>query len=636
MKTRRMVTAAMVLALAISAVIVMTASAAGASASTKITLKPQQHKLISLGKTRFSPTAKAPARSTTKDVNLNVDRPIPGKAIKTLGPNGGGGGIPTVPPQNVATLPAGHLKATRGLNAFDTWQVEGQVFQPPDQGLCAGNGFVFEMVNDAVAVYDSNMNKLTADMSLGPFFGIPIDAGGGDPKCYFDPDSKQWFATQIAYGAAVGPQGPKAVPFDIFVLVAVSMTQDPRLGWNVYALDVTFDCPDPEEFAPCLGDQPLIGANRDAFFISTNDYSYFLNGYWGTNLYVFDKTALVAGSLGSLVNVAYIPVGQKLETPDGECTGTVNTCWYTLQPAFTGDKGNWDNRHGGIEYFLSALDFFGAGDTRVALWALDNTQSIHANPGSWSFDIHETTLNSEMYITPLDFSPQKNDGLIPFGKVYFGATKAGPIQPNDDRMQQVYQGPTHVLWGGINTGLNEPFPRSGGAGQVLEYHNGIAYWGVRPSWNMAGDLLGNILTQGYVAPRHEDVVFPSIAVTQLGRGAMTFSLTSGKRYPSAAYTMVNMAGHSDIFVSNAGMSSYDGSCEYNPACGDSFGSGLRPRWGDYSAAVLMNGRIYMATEYIQTRDCDETAYLDEGPFPTCGDTRSWRQNWGTALQRVSP
>ncbi len=36
------------------------------------------------------------------------------------------------------------------------------------------------------------------------------------------------------------------------------------------------------------------------------------------------------------------------------------------------------------------------------------------------------------------------------------------------------------------------------------------------------------------------------------------------------------------------------------------------------------------------RDCNVKEYESEGDFPTCGDTRAWKQNWGTAIDKVKP
>ncbi|MGB8646579.1 MAG: hypothetical protein WCF84_15170 [Anaerolineae bacterium] len=621
MRSRKTLTSAVVLALLLCVALVMTASAAPPPLG-KTQIQAQPHALKSIGTTRFAPSRKAPATNKPDAPRYNLNRAVPGKVNKTKTSAPAAPFFPTVKPSAVANTLPGHLSANPGLNAYDTWQANAAVFQPPDQGLCAGNGYVLEMVNEVAAVYDANLEKITGDMSLADFFQLSEDNTGGDPKCYFDPGTKRFFATEIGYGPGENPPGgvPSTVTdVSTFVMVAVSATQDPRLGWYIYALDTTFDCPSISN-APCLPDQPLIGANRDAFFISTNDFQLEGPDFYGTNLYLIDKPAVVAGSLGFLVNVAYWPVGQNIPTPD---EGGI---WYTLQPAFSANTADWDNRQGGTEYLLSALDFFNQGDNRLALWAMTNTQSIHASPINWNLTLDGTLVSSENYIIPYDFSAQKYDGLIPFGQVYFGATAAGPIQPNDDRMNQVMY-TNHILWSGVNTGLMQSFKTG------PEYHNGIAYFGVRPMWTLQGGLTYAWVKQGYVSPMHEDVLFPSIAMAPNNVGAMVFTITGPNRYPSAAYTMMTTAGAGAINVANAGMSTYDGSCEYNPACG---GGSLDPRWGDYTAAVVMNQHVYMATEYIQTPDCGVAAYLSEGPYSTCGDTRSWRQNWGTALDRVWP
>src|SRR5579859_4087506 len=43
--------------------------------------------------------------------------------------------------------------------------------EPPDQGLCTGNGFVMESVNDVLAVYDTHGNTLKGPIDLNTFYG---------------------------------------------------------------------------------------------------------------------------------------------------------------------------------------------------------------------------------------------------------------------------------------------------------------------------------------------------------------------------------------------------------------------------------------------------------------------------------
>ena len=46
--------------------------------------------------------------------------------------------------------------------------------EPPDQGLCAGNGFILESVNSALRVFNANSGApLTPVLTLNDFYGFP-------------------------------------------------------------------------------------------------------------------------------------------------------------------------------------------------------------------------------------------------------------------------------------------------------------------------------------------------------------------------------------------------------------------------------------------------------------------------------
>src|ERR1700760_2494184 len=66
--------------------------------------------------------------------------------------------------------------------------------EPPDQGLCAGNGFVLESTNDVLRVFNSAGNAVVGVVSLNQFYGYApaINRTTGaygpsitDPSCYF-------------------------------------------------------------------------------------------------------------------------------------------------------------------------------------------------------------------------------------------------------------------------------------------------------------------------------------------------------------------------------------------------------------------------------------------------------------------
>jgi hypothetical protein len=76
---------------------------------------------------------------------------------------------------------------------------------------------------------------------------------------------------------------------------------------------------------------------------------------------------------------------------------------------------------------------------------------------------------------------------------------------------------------------------------------------------------------------------------------MTFTLVGGNYFPSAAYTPIDAVnGAGEVHIAGPGAGPQDGFTEY-PA----FGAPVRPRWGDYSAAVAdTDGSIWLAVEYI--------------------------------------
>src|SRR5262249_54975448 len=45
--------------------------------------------------------------------------------------------------------------------------------EPPDQGMCAGNGFVVESVNDVLRVFHTDGTAATGVMDLNTFYGYP-------------------------------------------------------------------------------------------------------------------------------------------------------------------------------------------------------------------------------------------------------------------------------------------------------------------------------------------------------------------------------------------------------------------------------------------------------------------------------
>src|SRR5258708_8496833 len=64
----------------------------------------------------------------------------------------------------------------QGLNFFNQRFANGGnqfSVEPPDQGLCAGNGFVVESVNDVLRVFHTDGTAATGVVDLNTFYGYP-------------------------------------------------------------------------------------------------------------------------------------------------------------------------------------------------------------------------------------------------------------------------------------------------------------------------------------------------------------------------------------------------------------------------------------------------------------------------------
>jgi hypothetical protein len=344
-----------------------------------------------------------------------------------------------------------------------------------------------------------------------------------------------------------------------------------------------------------LPDQPLIGLDKNGFYITTNEFPIFVNGFNGAQIYGVSKQKLAAAAaLGSgvlppvfHVNTSTIPV-----PPEDVAFGAV---WYTVQPAVTppnkpGNLGN-DNSMQGVQYFLSALEFSGTPDNRVAVWALTNTNSLQSPTPD--LKLHAAVITtSTAYVSP-PRSIQRPSAATPAPR---------PIDGGDDRMQQVMD-VDNTLYGSLTTAIGSPSaPRSG-----------IAYWGIKPKWNN-GKLGGTVRVEGYVSVDGNFLQRPALALNHQGKGLIAFSLIGPDYFPSAAYIAFDKQSGAKgaVQIAGAGVA---------PDIGFSGAGGGRQRWGDYSAAVDEAGNVWAATEYIP---------IEIFPVP------AQLANWGTYIWRVKP
>lgn len=566
---------------------------------------------------------------------------------------------PRVKGSNVVSSNPGLFVSFEGLNHRDQRLANnGNQFsiEPPDQGLCVGNGFVMETINDVIQVYDTAGTPLTEVISQNEFYGYPpaINRTTGefgpfmaDPSCYFDIDTQRWFHVilTLEVDKATG-EFTGANHLDI----AVSETADPTGDWTIYRMAVqnNGDAGTPNhrcEGGPCIGDFPQIGADQYGFYITTNEYDFFGPNFQSAQIYAFSKADLAANKK----NVTVVQFHTKNRVPSSLGRQPGFTIWPAESP-----NGIYNTEAGGTEFFLSSnaaeeANAIPGGDfsNELIVWALTNTQSLNTN--SPDLKLHIKVIESQVYGVP-PLSEQKR-GPIPLGECINNTMLPTPfgrgcwrilfeeepahnehrsrLDSGDSRIYQTWYA-DGKLWGALDTVV-----RIGEERQA-----GIAYFIVQPMITSDDDdvrLQAEIVNQGYVAVWANNVTYPAIAVLPNGVGIMAFTLVGRGYYPSAAYVHIDVNGTSDVHIAGEGLGPSDGFTSYKAFVGDP----PRTRWGDYSAAVTDGTNIWFASEYIAQRCTFEeyTAGVTRdslGDFGSCGGTRTALANWSTRISAVTP
>ena len=583
----------------------------------------------------------------------------------------------------------------QGLNFYQQRYARGGnqfSLEPPDQGLCAGNGYVLEVVNDVLNVFSASTGQTVLPdntatnivggfprnvghaVDLNSFYGYPpaINRATGvrgpeltDPSCIYDSQTQRWFVVELTLGTL--PSGTLTGKNELDL--AVSKTPDPTGLFNIYRIPVQDDgtdgtpdhgCPlhdDATGHGPCLGDYPHIGADANGIYLTTNEYAFFPNFvFMGAQIYALPKAALAAGA----TTVSAVQI-------DTRHSGVGGHPGFTLWPAQSPNPGQFNTDNGGTEYFMSsdaadeaqcnsgAVCTPGTGtSTHLLVWSLTNTSSLNSSSPSLSLSPKVLTVG-QYGVPPKQQQPGSGtpatanepqgfcinntttllfNGATGCWRLLFGAEPAhneviSRPDSNDTRMQQVMWA-NGKLWGSLDTALNP----DGGPQRA-----GIEWFIVNPN-------AGKLVLQGYLGASGHDFTYPAIGVTPSGRGVMAFTDTGDSTYPSAAYASIDanagIGAWNDIAL---GAAPDDGFTSYKAQVGNP----PRTRWGDYGSASVDGNSIWIASEYIASA-CDYTTW--GGPFfaggtgdnllGTCAGTlggigsRAALGNWSTFVSKFTP
>jgi hypothetical protein len=530
---------------------------------------------------------------------------------------------------------------SRGGNQFSV--------EPPDQGMCAGNGYVVEVVNDVFNVFntsgvsqlpDNTATNIVAGfprdvnhaIDLNSFFGYPaavkrtppivFGPAVTDPSCLYDAATQRFFV--IALTLEVNP-ATGAFTLQNHLDIAVSQTSNPTGGWNIYHINVTNDGTNTggSNPGPYLGDYPHIGADANGFYITTNAYPWCCNGFSGAQIYAFSKAQLAAGAAS--VNMVHIDTSGLVNAPS-EAGSTQPG--FTVWPAQSPGTSQFNLAIGGTEYFLSsnAADEAqkpvsgNAGtrtSTQIVAWTLTNTSSLNTSP-ALSLSNNLITVN-QYGVPPKQVQPgsgttadkattpdvAQGDCLNDETTVLFDGTTTGcwkllvsatahgspprtevvASPDSNDTRMQQVMYANGKLWGALDT--------------AVSFDNIPANDRAGIAWYILNPTNSKLVMQGTYGIAGASLTYPAIGVTAAGRGVMAFSYTDATTNPSAAYAPIDgSVGVGDThIIATSGATRDDGFSGYKQ---QRFPNPIRSRWGDFGAAAVDGNSVWIASELTQT------------------------------------
>ena len=572
----------------LTTVVPTVAATAATSATTKPAASPAGQtvqKLTPRGTVNMRALAAAAARAPRP----TTERPAPAGQLRhrSVAKTAGAASEPIPNPAPNRSLVAQHpgLRGFVGITAAEQAFANGGLnVEPPDQGLCAANGLLFEQVNLGVALYETGGAQVAPVVSLNSFFGLaPLYNGRtygpflSDPRCHYDQQTNRWYVTtlEIDIDPISGNFANRSS-----VLIAVSATADPTGNYGLYEVVTTDDGSDgtpAHPGCPCLGDYPQIGADGTGFFITTQEFSLAGSAYNGSQVYAISKRLLAAAASAGLQGappVVHFAAGRINGGPS-----------YRLSPAVVPPGGTFPKNR---EYFVSTANPLTHSARAMALWTLTGTGTLDTN--SPKLNLTHKLIPSRLYT---DSGPAvQRPGPRPLGKE-FGNQPAGRIESEGASVEA----PVSFVKGKLSVVIPSGFGTT-----VTPAERGVIWFVINPTGG------GSMASQGYARVAGTSLMFPALAVKADGKGVVAMSAVGPKLYPSSVYSLfdVDKGMVGPIRVAKYGQGPEDGFTCYKPY------SNGECRWGDYSYAFATKTAVSFATEFIGPSA--RTHYLNYSTF----------------------
>jgi hypothetical protein len=563
------------------------APAAAATASSAVAAPTFPVTLLTVGRVDLAKLAQGapsngPARSLQGETLAgpasgsyrSVDNSIAAHAARGTSTSLPGPAMTPITDTNVAGEKG--FSALGGVQQAST--VGGVDLEPPDQGLCAGNGYVMEFVNNALAIYTKDGAQLLAPIGSAEALLQPTTAFLSDPRCYYDAPTKHWFFQEFVVGT-VDAKGREVTPSTQFL--AVSATADPTGTYTIYSFDTTDT---NTAGCPCFGDYDQLGADNNGIYIATDEFSIATPAYNGAIVYAISKETLEIAS-----TVGFTPTGfgyRLAKDPFGQP--------YIVAPTSTPPNAKFAPD---TEYFVES-NSNAPSDDRLLVYALNDTSTL-ASPAPPN--LYRTTVTTEAYSFPNDAA--QKPGPRPLGNSV--QDPPGGIQADfNAEMEPTYIG-GHI-YAELDTG-------------TISGNDAVDWFIIDPTLSTP-TLSATVAHEGVVAVKGTSLLYPYTAVTAAGVGYLLFSLSGPSNYPSPAYVSYGTDGPTGpVILATNGAAPEDGFTCYAAYVGPSYGG---CRWGDYSMGVAMGQRVFMATEMIPQGFRDTLTnwgtYIWSAPPPAAG------------------